>query len=77
MQTKKKIYTTDIVFKRKMIFSMNSIYQLKWRGIWQDFYDKSVTIAEAVARKCSVKKVFLKISQHSQENTCAWGVKLY
>ena len=27
--------------------------------------------AEAVARRCFVKKVFLKISQNSQENTCA------
>ena len=27
--------------------------------------------AEAVARRCSVKKVFLEISQNSQENTCA------
>ena len=26
---------------------------------------------EAVARRCSVKKVFLEISQNSQENTCA------
>ena len=26
---------------------------------------------EAVARKCSVKKVLLVISQNSQENTCA------
>ena len=26
---------------------------------------------EAVAQTCSVKKVFLKISQNSQENTCA------
>ena len=26
---------------------------------------------EAVAKRCSVKKVFLKISQNSQENTCA------
>ena len=26
---------------------------------------------EAVAQKCSVKKVFLKIWQNSQENTCA------
>ena len=26
---------------------------------------------EAVARKCSVKKVFLEISQNSQENSCA------
>ena len=27
--------------------------------------------AEAVVRMCSVKKVFLEISQNSQENTCA------
>ena len=27
--------------------------------------------SEAVARRCSVKKVFLEISQNSQENTCA------
>ena len=27
--------------------------------------------AEAVVRRCSVKKVFLEISQNSQENTCA------
>ena len=27
--------------------------------------------AEAVVRKCSVKEVFLKILQNSQENTCA------
>ena len=28
-------------------------------------------LPEAVARRCSVKKVFLEISQNSQENTCA------
>ena len=28
-------------------------------------------IPEAVVRMCSVKKVFLEISQNSQENTCA------
>ena len=27
--------------------------------------------AEAVVQSCSVKKVFLEISQNSQENTCA------
>ena len=35
---------------------------------------------EAVARRCSVKKVFLEISQNSQENTCARvsaGLQLY
>ena len=27
--------------------------------------------SEAVARRCSVKKMFLEISQNSQENNCA------
>ena len=27
--------------------------------------------AEAVVRRCSLKKVFLEISQNSQENNCA------
>ena len=31
----------------------------------------SFEFSEAVARRCSVKKVLLKISQKSQENTCA------
>ena len=30
-------------------------------------------ITEAVARRCSVKKMFLKISQNSEENTCVRG----
>ena len=28
-------------------------------------------LKEAVVQRCSVKKVFLEISQNSQENTCA------
>ena len=28
-------------------------------------------MSEAVAQRCSVKKVFLEISQNSHENTCA------
>ena len=28
-------------------------------------------MAEAVAQRCSVKKLFLEISHDSQENTCA------
>ena len=30
-----------------------------------------IQISEAVARRCSVEKVFLEISQYSQENSCA------
>ena len=32
---------------------------------------QATPFAEAVARMCSVKQVFLEISQNSQENTCA------
>ena len=28
-------------------------------------------LSEAAAQRCSVKQVFLEISQNSQENTCA------
>ena len=31
----------------------------------------TVSVAEAVVRRCSVKKAFLEISHNSQENTCA------
>ena len=37
------------------------------RAIWEKLDKKT----EAVARRCSVKKVFWEISQNSQESTCA------
>ena len=36
----------------------------------ENLYQENPCI-EAAARRCSVKKVFLEISQNSQENTCA------
>ena len=51
-------------------------------NLWDKFQ-----IREALARRCSVKKVFLEISQNSEENTCAtvyfliklqaWGLQPY
>ena len=35
------------------------------------YFDMEMLYAEAVVRRCSVNKVFLEISQNSQENTCA------
>ena len=32
-------------------------------------------LTEAVAKRCSVKKVFLEIFQNSQQNTCATGLR--
>ena len=34
-------------------------------------YNRGFLIEKAVAQTCSVKKVFLEISQNPQENTCA------
>ena len=35
------------------------------------FSGYSKLAVEAIVRRCSVKEVFLEISQNSQENTCA------
>ena len=53
---------------------------------WNDA-DSRYPFREAVVQRCSVKEVFLEISQNSQENTCArasfliklkaWGLQLY
>ena len=32
--------------------------------------DRKMDFSKAVAQRCSVKKVFLEISQNSHENTC-------
>ena len=37
--------------------------------IWSNVINLVAT--EAIAQRCSVKKMFLEISQNSQENTCA------
>ena len=35
--------------------------------------DMALYASEAVAQRCSVKKVFLEISENSQENTCEFS----
>ena len=48
-------------------------YPVIWNTHLNGFkdYNKKVAWIEAVVQRCSVKKVFLEISQNSQENTCA------
>ena len=41
----------------------------KW--IQNETYPTCIPYIEAVSQRCSVKKVFLEISQNSKENTCA------
>ena len=38
------------------------------KNIWKGY--SSGESAEAVVKRCSIKKVFLEIAQNSQENTC-------
>ena len=45
---------------------------ISWSTPYASLTNQMVTASpEAVVRRCSVKKVFLEISQNSQENTCA------
>ena len=43
----------------------------KRNAILTKYWELVIKLSQAVARGCSVKKVFLDISQNSQENTCA------
>ena len=52
-------------------FELPSSWQLKMGYV--SYYKNTlfyVEITEAVVRRCSLKKVFLEISQNSQESTC-------
>ena len=65
------------IFRLKLLKNSSSIKQ-------DDCY---LVLLEAAVQRCFVKKVFLEISQNSQENTCArisfltklqaWGLQLY
>ena len=41
------------------------------RNLCLGYVSEKSDMVEAVARRCSVKKVFLEISRNSLENTCA------
>ena len=42
-----------------------------WAIFWRLLLKQQDFNSEAVVQRCSAKKVFLEISQNSQENTCA------
>ena len=56
----KKLVQHKVILK----WHYEMIFLITFVNIWGAF-------SEAVVGRCSVKKVFLKISQNSQENTCA------
>ena len=53
---------------------VTKLKNLHTKRVTKKFLETMATIIaqkQAIARRCSVKKVFLEISQNSQENTCA------
>ena len=60
-----RVYINGTLAWNHLILSM--IFCLRYAGKIIPWIHKSV---EAVVRRCSVKKIFLKISRNSQENTC-------
>ena len=50
---------------------INILMLQKHTSYQQNKSNYNLSIAEVVARRVSVKKVFLEISQNSQKNTCA------
>ena len=73
----------EIIFSRKKTASLHPVVHFDNRQLTQIHkhlgmmvlgFDSNLSYEhhkEAVARRCSVKKVFLKISQNSEKNTCA------
>ena len=70
-----ELHQVTLEWKQGIFNTLNEIWYEKtfhilltdsnaWYGTFSDF------MAEAVPRRCSVKKMFLQISQNSQENTC-------
>ena len=47
-----------------------TFHTYRYLHLLQNYGFSKVAKPEAVAQRCSVKKVFLEISQNSQENTC-------
>ena len=69
---KKRISTKTISYERPLFFHVRG-YHKTWRVFVISIYisNNQAQISIAVVQKCSVKKVKLKTSQKSQENTCA------
>ena len=71
----------DLVFKQLRLLVLPSYIVYLW-NTWMGETEDSIFLvdnlvlgliltSEAVARRCSIKKVLLEISHNSQENTCA------
>ena len=69
------IFNTDMIILLKLYSFLWSLYVFQSKHSWIQKKKKKKTVhngdSEAVAKRCSVKKVFLEISQNSLRNTCA------
>ena len=70
-QTNSKFTEDELYFE--LFIDLVRRFPVIWNTGLNRFKDcnKKVAWIEAVFQRCSVKKVFLEISQNSQENTCA------
>ena len=59
------------MYKRMEGYILLQVLSCEFIEIFQMSYFTEHLKTEAVAQRCSVKKMFLEISQNSQENTCA------
>ena len=67
------IFTLYVTYILHVIMYLCTTICIMWSYI-QSYLNAAlheIVYAEAVARTCSVKEVFLQISQNSQKNTCA------
>ena len=70
--TNSKGYGNELVSKTNVYNDPDILLQLPVINAMAELSRNQVEISsEAVARRSSVKKLFLKISQNSRENTCA------
>ena len=59
-----------VIFEQKAFIVTGSVNHKKVKQFCR-INENMMSTTEAVIWKCSIEKVFLEISQNSQENTCA------
>ena len=70
-RTTAKVQNIRTDFKKTVKESGGGRVAFAFYSLCQGLWASSLVVTEAVVQRCSVKKLFLEISQNSQENTCA------
>ena len=68
--TAEQVLLEQATFSEHLFFK-DSIFFKSATFVERAIFSSGDAILEAIAQRCSVKKVFLEISQNSQENACA------